>query len=65
METMSALQRKLTILSTSIIIQVVHNYKSGNTIPENVSLSVPTTVSFFLCLYMLRYVPSESFNDIS
>ena len=51
METMSALQRKLTILSTSIIIQVVHNYKSGNTIPENVSLSVPTTVSFF-CVFI-------------
>ena len=33
----SAFQRKLTILSTTIIIQAVHNYKSDNTIPENVS----------------------------
>ena len=37
----SAFQRKLTILSTTIVIQAVHYYKSGNTIPENVSLSVP------------------------
>ena len=32
----SAFQRKLTILSTTIIIQAVHNYKSDNIIPENV-----------------------------
>ena len=40
-QTRSAFQRKLTILSTTIIIQAVHNYKSGNTIPENISLSAP------------------------
>ena len=35
----SAFQRELTILTTTIIIHVVHNYKCCNTIPESISLS--------------------------
>ena len=36
----SAFQRELTILTTTIIILVVHNYKCCITIPENILLSV-------------------------
>ena len=39
-----SVQRKLTILTTTIIIQEVHNYKCGNTIPDNISLSVTCIV---------------------
>ena len=38
----SAFQRELTILTTTIIIHVVHNYECCNTIPESISLSAPT-----------------------
>ena len=36
----SAFQRELTILTTTIIILEVHNYKCYNSIPENILLSV-------------------------
>ena len=58
----STFQRKWTILSTTIIIQAVHNYKSGNTLPENISyrrrfLSVCLYVT--LCAQTLNWCQSK------
>ena len=63
----SAFQRELTILTSTISILEVHNYKCYKSIPENISLSVTCNLYHISPIYndSKMYALSKTFYDIS